>query len=59
MTYKQLKIYLDSLDADELSRDVRVKLDDELYPLVSYAHFVDRDESKLFDDGQLLLKVNL
>lgn len=52
-------MYLDSLDADELSRDVRVKLNDELYPLVSYAHFVDRDESKLFDDGQLLLKVSL
>ncbi len=58
MTYKELRRYLDCLNEDELSRDVRVKLDDELYPLITSAHFVDNGESKLFDNGQLLLRIN-
>ena len=59
MTYKQLKIYLDSLDDNELSKDVRIKLGDGLYPLISYACFAERDESELFDESQLFLKVTL
>ena len=58
MTYKELRRYLDCLNEDELSRDVSVKLDDELYPLITSAYFVDKGESKLFDNGQLLLRIN-
>ena len=58
MTYKELRRYLDCLNEDELSRDVRVKLDDELYTLITSAYFVDKGESKLFDNGQLLLRIN-
>ena len=58
MTYKELRRYLDCLNEDELSRDVRVKLDNELYPVITSAHFVDKGESKLFDNGQLLLRID-
>ena len=57
MTYKQLKMYLDSLDADELSRDVTIEFNKEYYPVVSYPSFVDGEECDLFDAGQLILRL--
>lgn len=58
MTYKQLKIYLDSLDVDELSRDVTIEFNKEYYPVVRYPSFVDGEECDLFDKGQLILRLD-
>ena len=58
MTYKQLKIWLDSLDADELSRDVAIEFNKEYYSVVKYPSFVDGEECDLFDEGQLVLRID-
>lgn len=58
VTYKQLKMYLDSLDADELSRDVTIEVNKEYYPVVKYPSFVDGEECDLFDEGQLVLRID-
>ena len=57
MTYKELKRYLDSLDADELSRDVTIEFNKEYYP-VWYPSFVGGEECDLFDEGQLILRID-
>jgi len=59
VTYKQLKIWLDSLDADELSRDVAIEFNREFYPVVKYPYFVDAEQCDVFDEGQLILKVDI
>lgn len=58
MTYKQLKIWLDRLDADELSRDVAIEFNKEYYSVVKYPSFVDGEECDLFDAGQLVLRLD-
>jgi len=58
VTYKQLKIWLDSLDADELSRDVAIEFNKEYYSVVKYPSFVDGEECDLFDEGQLVLRID-
>ena len=58
MNYKQLKMWLDTLDDDELSRDVTIEFNKEYYPVVKYPSFVDSEESDLFDAGQLILRIN-
>jgi len=59
VTYKQLKMYLDSLNADELSRDVSIEFNREFYPVVRYPYFVNAEQCDVFDEGQLILKVDL
>jgi hypothetical protein len=58
MTYKQLKMYLDSLDADELSRDVTIEFNKEYYSVYEYPSFVDVEECDVFDEGQLILRID-
>tara|TARA_R100001510_G_C7625484_1_gene185446 strand:+ start:964 stop:1164 length:201 start_codon:yes stop_codon:yes gene_type:complete len=58
MTYKQLKTWLESLDADELSRDVTIQFNKEYYSVAKYPSFADSEEYDLFDDGQLILRIN-
>jgi len=58
MNYKQLKMWLDTLDADELSRNVTIEFNKEYYPVVKYPSFVDSEESDLFDKGQLILRID-
>ena len=58
MNYKQLKIWLNTLDADELSKDVTIEFNKKYYPVVKYPSFVDSEESDLFDAGQLILRIN-
>jgi len=58
VTYKQLKILLDGLDADELSRDVVIEFNKEYYSVVKYPSFVDGEECDLFDAGQLVLRLD-
>jgi len=58
MNYKQLKTWLESLDADELSRDVTIEFNKEYYSVIKYPSFVDSEESDLFDKGQLILRID-
>tara|TARA_E500000318_G_scaffold93838_1_gene93048 strand:+ start:66 stop:230 length:165 start_codon:yes stop_codon:yes gene_type:complete len=52
-------MYLDSLNADELSRDVSIEFNREFYPVVRYPYFVNAEQCDVFDEGQLILKVDL